>query len=122
MCDECGFNLAEEFYWYNLAKYYKPRKRPSGHDISKGFYNGGKGAIPSNLLQIPNTESNTKYLKLCEEFNAKKHPARFPIELPELPTFFIDFLTDPGDLILDVFAGSNTTGQAFELKKELDCM
>jgi site-specific DNA-methyltransferase (cytosine-N4-specific) len=28
----------------------------------------------------------------------------------ELATFFIQFLTDPGDLVLDPFAGSNTTG------------
>jgi site-specific DNA-methyltransferase (cytosine-N4-specific) len=39
------------------------------------------------------------------------HPARFPLELP---TFFIRFLTDPGDLVLDIFAGSNTTGEAAE--------
>ena len=35
------------------------------------------------------------------------HPARFPARLPE---FFIRFLTDPGDTVLDIFAGSNTTG------------
>jgi hypothetical protein len=53
------------------------------------------------------------------------HPARFPAELPR---FFIDFLTDPGDLVVDPFAGSNTTGAvaeemdrrwlAFEIKRE----
>lgn len=42
---------------------------------------------------------------------AKQHPARFPAKLPE---FFIRFLTDPGDLVLDIFAGSNTTGWAAE--------
>ena len=31
--------------------------------------------------------------------------------MPEgLASFFIQFLTDPGDLVLDPFAGSNTTG------------
>jgi DNA modification methylase len=30
--------------------------------------------------------------------------------LPQCTSFFITFLTDPGDLILDPFAGSNTTG------------
>ena len=39
----------------------------------------------------------------------KPHPARFP---EELPSFFIEFLTDPGDTVLDIFAGSNTTGSA----------
>ena len=107
-CDEFGFRLAEEFFWFNPAKlpspiewvnkrkirakdavntvwwfsktdgpkadvrkvlvpysdrmktllkdpnaFYKPKKRPSGHDISAGFGNGNGGAIPSNLLQIP---------------------------------------------------------------------
>jgi site-specific DNA-methyltransferase (cytosine-N4-specific) len=39
------------------------------------------------------------------------HPARFPEGLPE---FFIRFLTDPTDVVLDVFAGSNTTGAVAE--------
>ena len=39
------------------------------------------------------------------------HPARFP---PELPDFFIRFLTKPGQLVLDPFAGSNVTGQVAE--------
>src|SRR5947208_1411266 len=38
--------------------YYTPKLRPSGHDIGKGFATDNGGAIPSNLLQIPNTESN----------------------------------------------------------------
>jgi hypothetical protein len=41
----------------------------------------------------------------------KGHPARFPAKLPE---FFIRFLTEPGDLVLDIFAGSNTTGWVAE--------
>jgi hypothetical protein len=40
-------------------------------------------------------------------------PARFPAKLPE---FFIRFLTDPGDVVLDIFAGSNTTGQVAEVE------
>jgi site-specific DNA-methyltransferase (cytosine-N4-specific) len=39
------------------------------------------------------------------------HPARFP---KALPNFFINFLTDPGDLVVDIFCGSNTTGEAAE--------
>lgn len=41
----------------------------------------------------------------------KPHPARFPHGLPE---FFIKFLTDPGDLVVDPFAGSNITGEVAE--------
>lgn len=91
--------------------YYKPQLRPSGHDIGKGFATDNGGAIPSNLLQIPNTESNSRYIQLCKAVHVPAHPARFP---QKLPAFFIEFLTDPGDVVLDIFAGSNTTGAAAE--------
>jgi site-specific DNA-methyltransferase (cytosine-N4-specific) len=87
--------------------FYKPKKRPSGHDISAGFGKDNGGAIPSNLLSIPNTDSNSTYLRLCKELGLELHPARFP---PELPAFFIKMLTDEGDVVLDIFGGSNTTG------------
>ena len=161
-CDDVGFFLAEDFYWYNPSKlpspiewvnkrkmrakdsvntvwwlsktewpkadvskvltpysdrmkkllldpraFYTPKVRPSGHDISAGFSKDNGGAIPSNLLQIPNTESNGKYTQWCKAVGIDTHPARFPESLPE---FFIKFLTDPGDQVVDIFAGSNTTG------------
>lgn len=92
-------------------KYYTPKLRPSGHDIGSGFAKDNGGAIPSNLLIFPNTESNGRYLSGCKEIGESGHPARFPRKLPE---FFIRFLTDPGDLVLDIFAGSNTTGEVAE--------
>jgi len=170
-CDDIGFFLAEDFYWYNPSKlpspiewvnkrkmrtkdsvntvwwfsktefpkadvtkvltpysdrmkklledpdkFYKPKVRPSGHDISKAFAKDNGGAIPSNLLQISNTESNGQYLDGCKAVSVKPHPARFPAKLPE---FFILFLTDPGDLVVDIFAGSNTTGQVAEAENRL---
>ncbi len=166
MCDEVGWNLAEEFFWFNPSKlpspiewvnkrkirvkdavntiwwfsktdfpkadvtkvlvpysermklllqnsekYYSPKKRPSGHDISDRFAEDKGGAIPPNLLQIPNTESNSQYLRCCQIVGINGHPARFPEKLPE---FFIRFLTDVGDNVLDIFAGSNTTGAVAE--------
>jgi len=93
-------------------KFYKPAKRPSGHDITDKFgtKNNG-GAIPSNLLQIPNSESNGQYSAACKVVDVKRHPARFPAKLPQ---FFIRFLTDVDDLVIDIFAGSNTTGMVAE--------
>ena len=93
-------------------EFYQPKKRPSGHDISSRFKTNNGGAIPSNLLQIPNTESNGQYLSGCKAIGIQPHPARFPIRLPE---FFIRFLTGPQDLVVDIFAGSNTTGYAAEI-------
>lgn len=97
-----------------LINGYKSKLRPSGWDISDKFQKDNKGAIPPNLLTIANTESNSAYLRRCKQAGIKPHPARFPIEFP---SFFIDFLTDPGDIVLDPFAGSNTTGQAAEISK-----
>ncbi|MBM6949528.1 DNA methyltransferase [Mordavella massiliensis] len=60
---------------------------------------------------FPNSESNSKYLRYCKKCKIKGHPARFPMALPE---FFIKFLTDEGDLVVDIFGGSNTTGMTAE--------
>jgi site-specific DNA-methyltransferase (cytosine-N4-specific) len=92
-------------------KFYTPKVRPSGHDIGKGFAKDNGGAIPPNLLQFPNTESNGQYLSGCKALGIKGHPARFPAKLPE---FFIRMLTDMDDLVIDIFGGSNTTGQVAE--------
>ncbi len=95
----------------NPSAFYTPKLRPSGHDIGFAFGEDNGGSIPSNLLQIPNSESNGAYLGSCKEVGVKGHPARFPAKLPE---FFIRLLTDPGDLVVDIFAGSNTTGMVAE--------
>ncbi|MBI2513674.1 MAG: site-specific DNA-methyltransferase [Opitutae bacterium] len=95
----------------NPEKFYKPKGRPSGHDISKGFGTDNGGAIPSNLLQYPNTEATSAYLRRCKSIAREGHPARFPADLP---SFFVKFLTDPGDVVLDIFSGSNTTGRVCE--------
>lgn len=92
-------------------KFYSPKVRPSGHDIAAGFGKQNAGAIPSNLLRIPNTESNSHYLRACKVLGRVGHPARFPAELPR---FFMRFLTEPGDLVVDIFSGSNTTGEVAE--------
>jgi len=90
---------------------YKPMLRPSGHDISTKFGKRNGGAIPPNLLQLANTESNSRYLRACRQSGIRPHPARYPLALPE---FFINFLTEKGDVVLDPFAGSNVTGEACE--------
>ena len=165
-CDDLGFFLAQDFYWFNPSKlpspiewvnkrklrvkdsvnnvwwfsktewpkadstkvlveysdrmkklledpagFYNPAKRPSGHEIGYGFAKDNGGAIPSNLLQISNSESNGQYLRGCKAVGVKGHPARFPAKLPE---FFIRYLTNPNDLVVDIFGGSNTTGQVAE--------
>jgi site-specific DNA-methyltransferase (cytosine-N4-specific) len=94
-----------------LKKGYKAQKRPSGHDISTKFQKDNGGAIPPNLLQFANTESNSAYLRECRARDIKPHPARYPEPLVK---FFLDFLTDKDDLVVDPFGGSNVTGSVCE--------
>jgi DNA modification methylase len=63
--------------------------------------------VPSNLLKIANTGSNTWYQRCCRELDIAAHPARFP---ERLPAFFIRGISAPGALVLDIFCGSNTVG------------
>lgn len=102
-----------------LKNGYKAKLRPSGHDISEKFSVDNKASIPPNLLAIPNTESNSHYLKYCKERGLPQHPARFPADLPE---FFVRMLTDKDDLVFDPFAGSCVTGEVAErLKRRWIC-
>jgi DNA modification methylase len=94
-----------------IRKGYRAKQRPSGHNITEKWGRDQGGAICSNLIVQGNNDSNGTYLKRCAQAGFKPHPARFP---PQLPEFFINFLTDEGDLVLDIFAGSNTTGAVCE--------
>lgn len=172
LCEEFGFHLAQDFYWWNpsklptpaewvtvrrvrvkdaintvwwlsktpwprasnrrvlqpyspsmvdlLEKGYKAKKRPSGHDISDKFSTDNGAAIPPNLIALPNTESNSFYLRYCEENGLKPHPARYPSELPE---YFVRMLTDPSDVVFDPFGGSCVTGEVCErLGRQWTCV
>lgn len=91
---------------------YNAGKRPSEHDIGEtSFLKNNGGAIPSNVLTYANTLNSDRYQTFCRENEYQLHPARMPSKLAE---FFIEFLTEPGDLVLDPFGGSNTTGAAAE--------
>lgn len=105
---------------------YNSGKRPSEHNVSEtGFLKDHNGSImpnvielepsdekkelrlPFNLFSMANTNSNDFFSKTCREREIQLHPARMKAELA---SFFIEFLTDSNDLVLDPFAGSNTTG------------
>lgn len=93
-----------------LTRGYKAKRRPSGHVITNKFRER-PGAIPPNILIFGNNDSNSNYLQACKQAGLKPHPARFPWQLP---LFFVKFLTEAGDVVLDPFAGSNTTGEVCE--------
>ncbi len=172
LVETVGFQLAQEFFWFNPAKLPMPAEwvtvrrirvkdavehiwwlgktawpkssnrnvlkpysddmlrlnmrgvratvRPSGHNIKSSFDKiVAGGAIPPNVfedapddfLKFGNNSANDVYTMRCKEAGVKIHPARFPASLPD---FFMRFLTDEGDVVLDPFAGSNTTGAVAE--------
>ena len=53
-----------------------------------------------SVLNIVSAEQSRRYF-------GQDYPPRFAARLPE---FVVKFLTKPGDLVVDIFAGSNTTG------------
>lgn len=108
-------------------------RRPSEHDISPEAFkrnNGGSIAhnlfemepidekrdvrLPHSVLSFSNTSANDYFQRKCREQKIAPHPARMQ---PGLVSFFTQFLTDEGDLLLDPFAGSNTTGYIAEKLK-----
>ena len=94
---------------------YNAGKRPSEYNVGKtSFSKNNGGAIPSNVIIAPNTASKDKYILYCKENGYDIHPARMP---KEIPSFFIKMLTEEGDMVLDPFAGSNTTGWIAEQLK-----
>lgn len=104
---------------------YNAGRRPSEHVIgNSSFLNRYDGSIshnvleltsmndqdqrlPFSMLSIANTKSNDFYSRECKRRGLLPHPARMPLELA---SFFINFLSDENDLVLDPFGGSNTTG------------
>jgi site-specific DNA-methyltransferase (cytosine-N4-specific) len=87
-------------------------RRPAGYVMEEGAFgvdNGG--AIPGNLIQAANTESNSDYIRACKAAGLPVHPARFPAALPE---FFIKLLTRIEDHVYDPFGGSQTTAAVAE--------
>ncbi|MFM0042535.1 DNA-methyltransferase [Paraburkholderia sediminicola] len=109
---------------------YNSGTRPSEHHVSdKGFLNDRGGSIPHNFFELEpmqpdrpvrlpnsfslsNTASTDFFHRACREREIVPHPARMPAGLA---SFFIEYLTDRGDLVLDPFGGSNTTGYAAAL-------
>lgn len=103
---------------------YNAGTRPSGHVISKtGFLTDHGGSIgpnvldltgdhyPNSLLKYTGTGWDAGYRSYCKENDLPAHPARMQ---SSLSAFFIQFLTDENDLVLDPFGGSNTTGSVAE--------
>lgn len=104
--------------------------RPSWHHISEtSFLKSFDGSImhnvielesiddkntlrfPENILSISNAWEDN-FVKKCKKLWINPHPARMN---GKLISFFVEFLTEKWDLVLDPFAWSNTTWYISEI-------
>ena len=87
----------------SLARYKRKicGKTGNGSGFQVGKEITSKLALPSNHLHIP--QKNNQFTL------QSKHPAVYPIELPE---FFIKAFSEQNDVVLDFFSGSGTTSVA----------
>lgn len=90
---------------FNLDDIRVPQKYPGKRAYkgpNKGQLSGNPlGKNPSDVWDIPNVKA--KHIEKTE------HPCQFPVAIPQR---LIKALTLPGDLVLDPFMGSGTTGVA----------
>lgn len=90
---------------FNLDDVRVPQKYPGKRSYrgpNKGQLSGNPlGKNPSDVWDIPNVKA--KHIEKTE------HPCQFPVAIPQR---LIKALTLPGELVLDPFMGSGTTGVA----------
>jgi site-specific DNA-methyltransferase (adenine-specific) len=89
----------------------RERRRRLAHNYVRVDEPSGQGR--KRVQAGPDMVRPSTLLHFEPEFgpNPTEHPARFPLELPR---FFIQLLTLPGQLVLDPFAGTCTTAVAAE--------
>ena len=90
----------------------RERRRKLAHNYVRVNEPSGQGR--RRVQAGPDMVRPSTLLHFEAEFgpNPSEHPARFPLPLP---TFFINLLSQPGDLVFDPFGGTGTTGLAAEL-------
>lgn len=87
------------------------RRKKLAHNYERVNEPSGQGR--RRVQAGPDMVRPSTLLRLEPEFlpNPTEHPARFPVELP---SFFINLLTEPGQLVFDPFGGTCTTAVAAE--------
>jgi adenine-specific DNA-methyltransferase len=97
-------------YFFDLDPVRVPQRYPGKKHYKgpkKGELSGNpRGKNPGDMWAIPNVKSKHK--------EKTAHPCQFPVALPQR---LIRALTRPGDLVLDPFAGTSSTGIAALIEK-----
>jgi site-specific DNA-methyltransferase (cytosine-N4-specific) len=86
------------------------------HEVRIGSYsNITSGRIPKNVITRGHRSASTdRYRETCGDMGIQKHGAMMPVEIAE---FYIRFLSDVNDLVVDMFGGACTVGLAAETLK-----
>ncbi len=92
----------------------RERRKRLAHNYVRANSPSGQGR--KRVQAGPDMVRPSTLLAFEPEFgpNATGHPARFPIQLP---SFFINLMTKPGQLVFDPFGGTCTTAVAAERSK-----
>lgn len=84
-------------------------KRPAGYDLNEAaFRRDEHGPLPGNLIIATGAHGADDYSRKCRAAGIAPHPARFPDAVPRQ---VIQLTSEPGDIVYDPMAGSNTTGK-----------
>ena len=102
------FTKGDDYYFdldaIRVPQKYPGKKYPKGHS-KEGRYSGNPlGKNPSDVWEIPNVKGRHP--------EKEDHPCQFPLAIP---LRLINALTKEGDIVVDPFMGSGTTGAACEM-------
>lgn len=113
------FAKTADYAWYPEAVRHASESVPIALGPGAGDTNAarrqgkGGGAIQGNTI-APGLAYPSNVLDLKQNAPALGHPAAFPVQLP---TFFVQCMTRPDEVVLDPFIGSGSTLMAAEMTK-----
>jgi hypothetical protein len=86
-------------------------RRPSGLDFGARSFAGTKSTFPSSLITAGTPGGMERWRQRLKAEGRQPHPCPMPLAVPR---FVIEMMSRPGDLVVDPFFGSGSTGAAAE--------
>jgi hypothetical protein len=84
-------------------------KRPSGLDFGERSFAGTRGTFPSSLITAGTPGGMERWRQRLKAEGLPAHPCPMPVAVPRT---VIAMASRPGDLVIDPFFGSGSTGAA----------
>lgn len=86
-------------------------RRPSGLDIGHASFAGAKTRFPASLISAGTPGGKERWRQRLKAEQLPPHPCPMPVAVPRA---VLSMLSRPGDLVVDPFFGSGSTGAAAE--------